>query len=132
MQGDLFDVLHLTAEGRLDELADEAFGWDPRPSVTVVAAAQGYPGGGRRGDQIEGLEAAAERDDVHVFHAGTRRVANRIVTAGGRVLAVTALGDTCSQARDRAYAAMACIRFEGMQVRRDIGWRAIGGAPAAS
>lgn len=124
-RGDLLEVLLACAEGRLDGLQEGAFEIDPRPAVSVVLTAEGYPGSVRKGDAIEGLEAAEALGDVTVFHAGTESVAGRVVTAGGRVLAVTALGDTVREAQSRAYEGVSCIHFAGMQFRRDIGHRAL-------
>ena len=95
-----------------------------RPSVCVVMAAAGYPERPRTGDRIDGLAAAAALPEVAVFHAGTRRDGDGLVTAGGRVLAVSALGDDPAAARARAYQAVDLIHFDGAQVRRDIGARA--------
>lgn len=95
--------------------------WDPRPAVTVVMASGGYPGAFEKGFAIEGLERAAVLPDVNVFHAGTRRQGDRFVTAGGRVLNVTARGNDLRAAIDRAYEACGLIRFEGCHFRRDIG-----------
>jgi phosphoribosylamine--glycine ligase len=125
LRGDLAEILLACAEGQLDRVSDDAFDWDPRPAITVVVAAGGYPGKVHRGDAIEGLDAVGEMDDVFLFHAGTARVAGRTVTSGGRVLAVTALGDTAAAAQARAYDAVARIRFSKMQFRRDIGWQAV-------
>jgi phosphoribosylamine--glycine ligase len=98
---------------------------DPRPAIGVVLAAGGYPGKVRNGDAIAGLDAVAGAD-VKVFHAGTRLdAAGHVVTAGGRVLTVCALGDDLAAARDRAYAAARTIRFDGMFMRRDIAHRAL-------
>lgn len=119
LRGDLLPALEAAATGRLDELPPMEF--DPRPAVCVVLASAGYPGTYETGKPIDGLDADFG-PDVHVFHAGTRRDANgQTVTAGGRVLGVTALGDTLADARARAYAAAAEIRFEGKQMRSDIG-----------
>lgn len=98
--------------------------WDAPASLCVVLASEGYPGAYPKGRPIEGLERAAEVAGVVVFHAGTARGEGGFVTAGGRVLAVTATGVTLDEAADRAYAAADRIRFEGKQVRRDIGWQA--------
>jgi phosphoribosylamine--glycine ligase len=87
-------------------------------------AAAGYPGSPKTGDPIEGLREAQAAEDVLVFHAGTRAEGDHVVTAGGRVLAVTAVGDDLEAARARAYAAVKGIRFPGAQYRRDIGRRA--------
>ncbi len=122
--GDLFEILHAAATGRLAEIRPESLSVDPRAAVTVVLAAGGYPGVFRRGDVISGVEEAERMDGVHVFHAGTATRDGRLVTSGGRVLDVTALGTTVQEARERAYAAVERIRFEGRHVRRDIGARA--------
>jgi phosphoribosylamine--glycine ligase len=97
--------------------------WDRRSALGVVLAAGGYPDESRRGDQITGLPKATE--DCRVFHAGTKPDGKRVVTNGGRVLCVTALGDSLKMARARAYEAADSIRFEGMQFRKDIGHRAL-------
>jgi phosphoribosylamine--glycine ligase len=104
----------------------------PGAAVTVVLAAAGYPGKVRSGDPIEGLDALPDTDDLHVLHAGTARRDGRIVTAGGRVLSVTAVGDTIRAARDRAYEACGRIHFEGMHYRRDIAARALAREGAGS
>ena len=97
------------------------FSWEPRASVTTVVAAAGYPGAVRSGDVIT---LPAPRDGVTIFHAGTaRKASGELVTAGGRVLAVTATADTLSQAQRLSREAAAEVRFEGRQLRRDIGWR---------
>jgi phosphoribosylamine---glycine ligase len=124
MKSDLVPYLLATARGKLDEL--EAPEWDARPCVGVVAASEGYPGSYRKGDVIDGLEAAASASEVVVFHAGTRfqdaRSGERqVVTAGGRVLCVTALGEDMDVARQRAYQAYDRIRWDGKFCRRDIG-----------
>jgi phosphoribosylamine--glycine ligase len=105
-----------------------------RPAATVVLASAGYPQSSRQGDRIEGLEKAAEIADAQVFHAGTRRADDGgWETAGGRVLGVCARADTLLRALDRAYEAADCIRFDGQQMRRDIGFRlghgVLGGEP---
>jgi phosphoribosylamine---glycine ligase len=118
MSSDLADLAWSTAEGTL---AGSKVAWDPRPCVTVVLAAGGYPGSYRKGLEVEGLQAAAARPGVHLFHAGTTLdAAGRVRTTGGRVLAVTALGDDLADARARAYAAAELVRFDGMHYRRDI------------
>jgi len=93
---------------------------DDRKAVTVVMASAGYPGNVMAGKKISGLEAVAKIPDVHVFHAGTRRENSDVFSSGGRVLAVTALGETLVAARDLAYAAVSQIDFEGCHFRRDI------------
>jgi phosphoribosylamine--glycine ligase len=103
----------------------ERVAWRPETAVCVVLASGGYPGSYRTGHLITGLEAAAVRPGVTIFHAGTARQDGRLVTAGGRVLGVTALGADAGTAIASAYAAVSDIRFEGMHVRRDIGRRAL-------
>jgi phosphoribosylamine--glycine ligase len=117
MRGDFGAVLAGAARG---EMPIGSLAWDARVAVCVVVAAAGYPGEVRTGDPIRGLEAL---DDVVVFHAGTGRKDGTLVTAGGRVLGVTALGISVDQARDKAYAAVDRIDLPGKQVRRDIGMR---------
>ena len=125
LKTDLFDVLMAaTATGDQPGLPSIELQWDRRIALGVVMAAHGYPGTVRNGDAISGLPTAS--DDAIVFHAGTeRRADGAIVTSGGRVLCVTALGDTVKAAQQRAYAALAPIRFDGMQYRNDIGYRAL-------
>lgn len=115
-------VLMAAAQGRLDDFSSLA--WDPGFAVTVVIAAQGYPGTPRTGDVIEGLEAAADLVGVDVFHAGTTVTDDGVAASGGRVLSVTAHGESLVQARERAYAAVDLIRLEGSHHRRDIAERA--------
>jgi phosphoribosylamine--glycine ligase len=117
VKGDLLPLLEATIDGRLDDLRMEL---DPRPAVTVVMASAGYPDRVEAGKEITGLEACAEMNDVLVFHAGTRRENGKLVSSGGRVLAVTGLGETIAAARDRAYEAVGKIQFQGCQYRRDI------------
>jgi phosphoribosylamine--glycine ligase len=120
LQGDLGAVLFEAATGAL---TPGVLTWDPRAAVCVVVAAAGYPESPRTGDPISGLDAAGEVPDVIVFHAGTARQGEAIVSAGGRVLGVTALGDDMGAARERAYAAVDRIGLDGKQLRRDIGNR---------
>ena len=110
--------------GTLDRVEAE---WDRRAALTVVLAAAGYPDAPRRGAAIEGLDriTAAAHPNVTVFHAGTQAADGRIEVSGGRVLGVTALGDTLRQAQRAAYGAVADIHFDGMQYRTDIGYRAL-------
>jgi len=122
MKSDLLPLLEATIDGNIDTCTIE---WDPRPAVTVVLASVGYPNKYETGKTISGLDAAARLDDVQIFHAGTKRVNDEIVTAGGRVLAVTALGSTIEAARARAYEAVACIDFENCHYRRDIALNAV-------
>jgi len=122
LKSDLVDLVDAALDGELHHTRAQ---WDPRPSIGVVMAAGGYPGKVRSGDAIEGLDAPATAD-TKVFHAGTRLDADgRVVTAGGRVLTVCALGKDIADARERAYAAVAGIRWEGAFCRRDIAHRAL-------
>jgi phosphoribosylamine--glycine ligase len=109
-----------------DRLADVDLWWKAEHAICVAAASGGYPGAYKKGKPITGLEAASE--DALVFHAGTAEKDGQIVTNGGRVLGVTALGDTLAEAQQCAYAALDKIHFEGIYFRRDIGYRALGGA----
>ncbi len=120
LKSDLVDLVEAAIERKLDKAQAE---WDRRFALGVVMAAHGYPEDPRRGDRIEGLPKSGE--DYHVFHAGTAEREGEIVTAGGRVLCVTALGDTVKIAQKRAYDVVEQIRFDGMQYRHDIGHRAI-------
>jgi len=123
LRSDLVDVLQHAADGTLDETA---LCWDRRPALCVVMAAAGYPQRPRAGDVISGLEQAVAEDAV-VFHAGTRAADDgRTITSGGRVLCVTALGESVKQAQQRAYELVTSIHFDGAQYRGDIGHRAIG------
>lgn len=124
LRGDLAQALHAAARGHLTDI-DLSF--DPRPALCVVAASKGYPGAYPKGLPITGIDAAERQPDTVVFHAGTRLHDGQLVTDGGRVLSVTSLGDTLLQARDRAYAAMGCIHFDGMHYRTDIAHRALRG-----
>ena len=125
LKTDLVDVLEATVDGKLDELS--GLEWDPRPSVCVVMASEGYPGDYETGRPIRGLDEAARIPDVKVFHAGTKLVGGEVVNAGGRVLAVTALGSTISNAKLNAYSAVKCIRWQGAWCRKDISDKALGG-----
>jgi phosphoribosylamine--glycine ligase len=110
-------------------LAETPLRWSPGAAACVVASSGGYPGSYKNGFPITGLAAAAHVPGVQVFHAGTALICGQIVTAGGRVLGVTAAADTLDQALARAYQAMAEISFEGMYYRRDIGHRALNRTP---
>ncbi len=129
LRSDIVPLLVATADGRLSDVKE--LDWDPRPAVCVVMASRGYPTSSRKGDVIEGLDEAAEVPDTVVFHAGTMRSGSAVVTAGGRVLGVTALGDNVVAARARAYEAVSKIRFEGMHFRTDIAAAAAAGGPRA-
>jgi phosphoribosylamine--glycine ligase len=119
MKSDLFELVEHALAGQLDRIEAE---WDRRVALGVVLAAADYPGTPQKGDVITGLPA--EREDLCVFHAGSEEREGRIVTSGGRVLCVTALGENLRQAQKTAYDAVAGIHFDGMQFRRDIGHRA--------
>ena len=120
LKTDLVDLVEHGINGTLDKAEAE---WDRRAALGVVIASHGYPDDPQKGDVIRGLPAPA--DDAYVFHAGTAFIDGQVVTAGGRVLCVTALGDTVKIAQKRAYEVADGIAFDGMQMRRDIGWRAI-------
>jgi phosphoribosylamine--glycine ligase len=122
LKTDLLEVMLAVAEGRLDQMTLE---WDPRPAVCVVATSGGYPGKYRTGIPITGITAADAMHDVKVFQAGTKSEGDQIVTDGGRVLSVCALGNTIADAQRRAYEAMKHIQFEGMHYRKDIGHQAL-------
>jgi phosphoribosylamine--glycine ligase len=120
LKSDLLALVEHAIEGTLDKAAAD---WDRRSALCVVLAAANYPDEPRKGDEITGLSKAA--DDCHVFHAGTKLDGKRVLTNGGRVLGVTALGDSLKMAARRAYEAVDGIRFNGMQYRKDIGHRAL-------
>ena len=120
LKSDLVTLVEHAIDGKLDKAEAE---WDRRTALAVVLAAANYPDSPRKGDVIDGLPK--DEEDLHVFHAGTQLVDGKLVTSGGRVLAVTALGDSVKMAQKRAYEAVAQIRFAGMQYRKDIGFRAI-------
>ena len=122
LRSDFVELIEAALDEKLDRVEAK---WDPRPSLGVVIAAQGYPGKPKTGDVIAGLDAASDAD-VKIFHAGTRLDGDgNVVTAGGRVLCACALGNDLSQARDRAYAAVDRVHFDGAFCRRDIGHRAL-------
>ena len=123
LKSDLVDLIEATIDGRLDEIGPPE--WDPRPSVCVVMASEGYPGDYEKGRPIRGLEEAAAVPDVKVFHSGTARVDGQVVTAGGRVLTVTAVGNTIAAAKLQAYTAVKCIRWQGAWCRKDIADKAM-------
>ena len=121
LQGDLVELMRATCEGRL---ADVQFDWDPRVCVCVVMASGGYPGPYDKGKRITGIEDAESDPDVMVFHAGTKQQKDgTLVTSGGRVLNVCALGDDLKSAQQKANAACEKIHFDGAHFRRDIGFR---------
>jgi phosphoribosylamine---glycine ligase len=122
LKTDLVDILTAVAEHRLERLAVT---WHDRAAVCVVLAAPGYPGSPTKGLPIHGLAETEGQDELLVFHAGTASTPGGVVTAGGRVLGVTGLGDTFAAARERAYEGVRRIRFDGMHYRSDIGARAL-------
>ncbi len=125
LKTDLLDLLEAVATGTLHEVGP--LQWDPRPAVCVVMASEGYPGDYTKGHPIRGLEEAARLPDVKVFHAGTALDAQGcVVTAGGRVLDVTALGDSIALAKRNAYEGVKCIRWDGAWCRKDIADKALG------
>jgi phosphoribosylamine--glycine ligase len=122
LKSDVVEIMEAVAEERLDECTMEI---DPRPAVCVVMASEGYPGSYKKGMPISGLEAVRRMRDVMVFHAGTAEKNGAIVAAGGRVLGVTALGDTIEKAIQKAYGAVAKISWDGSYHRTDIGGKAV-------
>jgi phosphoribosylamine--glycine ligase len=120
LKSDLLTTLIATREGKLQPLD-----WSTDAALTVVMASKGYPGSYEKGHVITGLDEAAALPGITLFHAGTQRRGPDIVAVGGRVLNVTATGPTIAEARDRAYAAVARIHWQGAFVRNDIGWRAL-------
>ena len=122
LQTDFMDIAMAITEKRLSDIRVE---WKEEPAVCVVVSSGGYPGPYRKGEVIQGIAEANEMDGVHVFHAGTAFRDNSVVTAGGRVLGVTATGSDIAAAKKRAYAAVEKIHFEGMHYRKDIADRAL-------
>jgi phosphoribosylamine---glycine ligase len=122
MKSDLLPLLEATIDGKID---DYTIDWDKRASVTVVLASAGYPGKYETGKAISGLNQVAKLEGVQIFHAGTKIANDDVLTAGGRVLAVTALGSDLTAARSRAYEAVSLIQFEGCHYRRDIALSAV-------
>jgi len=120
LKSDFTVLIEAAIDGRLDQVEAE---WDRRVALGVVLAAAGYPGSPRKGDAVTGL--GIKGDDFHIFHAGTAIQDDQVVVSGGRVLCVTALGDTVKIAQARAYEVAEQINFAGRQMRRDIGWRAL-------
>jgi len=121
LQSDLLDLVDAAIDGQLEGIDVR---WDPRPSLGVVMAAEHYPGTPRVGDAISGWDVP-DVEETKVFHAGTKLAGGHVVTAGGRVLCVCALGDTVADAHRKAYAEVAGISWHGEFHRHDIGWRAI-------
>ena len=123
LRSDFLNLLNATVDGKLASL--DPPDWDPRPSVCVVMASEGYPGPYRKGDPIRGLQDAAKVPDVKVFHAGTAMRDGETVSNGGRVLGITAIAETIATAKLQAYRAVKCIRWEGAWCRKDIADKAI-------
>ena len=121
LQSDLVALCECALDGNLDTAGAD---WDPRSAIGVVLAAGGYPGDYGRGHPIHGLDAP-QPDGVKIFHAGTTLRDGQVVTNGGRVLCVTALGEDIAAAQRACYLAVEKISWEGMTLRHDIGWRAI-------
>jgi phosphoribosylamine--glycine ligase len=122
MKSDLVELCLAAIDGELDAVDCE---WDPRPALGVVLAAGGYPGSYRTGDVIRGLDAVVGQEDAKLFHAGTRAADGQVLTDGGRVLCAVALGETVAAAQRKAYQLAGHIDWDGIQYRRDIGWRAV-------
>ncbi|MFI4910961.1 MAG: phosphoribosylamine--glycine ligase [Sedimentisphaeraceae bacterium JB056] len=122
LKSDLLEIMLAVCEGKLDKIELE---WDDRPAICVVMSSGGYPGDYEKGKVITGLDEAAKMEDVYVFHAGTALKDNKIVTNGGRVLGVTAMGSDVAAAKARAYEAVDVIKFEGAYCRKDIADKAI-------
>ncbi len=122
LKSDLLEVMLAVCDGELDQITLE---WDRRPAVCVVMASGGYPDDYQKGKKITGLDEAGRLEDVIVFHAGTKEDSGDIITAGGRVLGVTALGQTTADAKARAYEAVDMIGFDGAYCRRDIADKAV-------
>ena len=125
LKTDIVDLLEAAVEERLDELPEPTLEWDARPTVCVVMASKGYPGSYEKGHAISGLEEVSEMEDVKVFHAGTKLDGDKVRTDGGRVLGVTARGDSLEEAQNRAYSAVEKINFLGAFYRTDIGNKAL-------
>lgn len=120
VKNDFVNLFEAATQGNLDQVQID---WDPRSAIGVVLAAHNYPADPRLGDVITGLPE--DNQEVMVFHAGTKLVDDKITTSGGRVLCVTTLGDSIEEARQKAYNTIESIKFDGMQFRKDIAWRAI-------
>jgi phosphoribosylamine--glycine ligase len=119
LKSDLLQLMLATVDGKLGEQQPPI--WDERVAVSVVACSGGYPGDYKKGSPIHGLDKVASSDSLQVFHSGTAKKGGDVLTAGGRVLAVTALGATVEKAREAAYGALQQIEWTGMHYRRDIG-----------
>ncbi len=125
LDGDLVDILQAAAQGRLEDVKDKV-SWLDNPALCVVMAANGYPGSYQKNTVIDGIDAANAVENAYVFHAGTSKDdSGNIISVGGRVLGVTASGDTIAQAQEQAYKAVDAINWPDGFCRRDIGWRAL-------
>tara|TARA_R110002095_G_scaffold167599_2_gene145427 strand:- start:764 stop:2059 length:1296 start_codon:yes stop_codon:yes gene_type:complete len=125
LDGDLVDILQAAAQGRLEDVKDKV-SWLDDPALCVVMAANGYPGSYQKNTVIDGIDAANAVENAYVFHAGTSKDdSGNIISVGGRVLGVTASGDTIAQAQEQAYKAVDAINWPDGFCRRDIGWRAL-------
>jgi phosphoribosylamine--glycine ligase len=122
LKSDLLEVCLAVCEQKLDDVTLQ---WDKRPALCVVMASGGYPGDYQKGKEITGIDKASELKDVVVFHAGTAMKDGKVVTAGGRVLGITATGGTVADARARAYEGVSRISFDGAHFRHDIADKAI-------
>ncbi len=120
LKNDIVEIFEAIIDERLDKTRIE---WDDRAAACIIAASDGYPGMYRTGFEISGIEEAEKEEDVMVFHAGTRHENGKYYTAGGRVLGVTALGNTLETAINKAYNGIMKINFQGMHYRKDIGMR---------
>ncbi len=125
LRTDLLDLLEAVVNDRLDEFSEDKLAWDPRPAVCVVLASQGYPGHYAKGKIISGLAEAGKLPNIKVFHAGTKLDGRLVMTDGGRVLGITALGETLADAKKTAYEAAAKIHFPGAFYRKDIADKAL-------
>ncbi|MDA7949935.1 MAG: phosphoribosylamine--glycine ligase [Pirellulaceae bacterium] len=123
LKSDIVDLIEATIDGTLDQI--EPLQWDTRPSICVVMASEGYPGSYKKGLEISGLDEVEKMEDVKVFHAGTKLVNGKVLTNGGRVLGVTATGNSVSAAKLLAYTAVQKIRWPGVWCRKDIADKAI-------
>jgi phosphoribosylamine--glycine ligase len=122
MKSDIVPLLMAVADG---DLSGRSIEWHDQATVCVVMAAEGYPGEIAKGDLISGLDSFNPSDDLVVFHAGTAEKDGAVVTAGGRVLGVTAMGETVASAIEKAYQGVAKISWRGVQFRKDIGRKAL-------
>jgi phosphoribosylamine--glycine ligase len=123
LKSDLVEVMLATIEGRLSRI--RTLNWESRACICVVCASGGYPGNYEKGKEIFGLDEVAKMEDIVVFHAGTKKEDSKIVTSGGRVLGVTALGEDIKEAIDRAYQAIEKLHFKNIHFRKDIGYKAL-------